>query len=1239
MAQHLSIRVPWKDNGYDGFVCDKPCYNNSCLRLKNIAENRNDEREATLAGCSMSNCTEALTCISEGGAFMSPHSYSKTSIHPYKKNNPKTHGHFRETELVYPPFSIPARPFRWTMLRKDNADNIGLLVDMYNIDFDYDREPDLGSWNNWVQDAENQRAIFDRFYHAVLPRKSLVIPYAKQVPFIEDAKRVVMGIGFIDSVTAPPEHDHTNDGKLRSVLWETMVGHSIREDGKDGFLFPYKEMMAYAEKHPEFDIRSITVFAEDEYFDEFSYATEHVSYDAVISVLLQSIKVLGIIKQCIPGNWDECIEWAGARLREVWKDRGAFPGAGMMLYAMGFISGILIAEEVKNTLSDGESFIKKIEQSLAESGKYLSPEIASSINRTEQNAFLNLPKERKALFWLLSRFSLSIWQSSILFNRGYWYYDKKGKEHFQEIHLSCTDAQMLENPYAIYEKTRLLESAFQIPLRNVDMAVYPPKEISMQDPLPEPSFVSAVNDERRIRAIAVSILERQTDAGHTVYPQNKLIVDANELPLDPYCSISADVLSSLTEFFSKEFNPVDMKNGGTAYQLCRIQEFDDVIRPSVDKRVNSANRHQIKEDWDDIVNSAFEEETPLAEIKDKAEYEREIKARNEKSAALKELAEARLSVLTGGAGTGKTTLLALLCKSPKVQSGGILLLAPTGKARVRMSQAMQKQGVGADAKTVAQFLLRNNRYDIFTGRYQLSNQGADDVPQTVIVDECSMLTEEMFGALMQALKKAQRIILVGDPKQLPPIGAGRPFVDLVNSLNKDIPRFPRVGKSYGELTVTHRQHNKDGSDRDDTILAGWYADFDMDLDNDIFARLQSNECGENIKFKSWTTAEELEQRILETIVEETGMSNVDDVDKFDLSLGGEASGEWMNFGGKPEMIESWQILTAYRNNPIMGSSTINRYIHGRYRVAPPAQSAYKKQSTNNILGTDGIIYGDKVINIRNQKTVGYPEKECNNFVANGEVGIVERIWQKPKNKANTHQVRFSSQPFHCYNWYSTVSEDSASDLELAYALTIHKSQGSEFDKVILVIGEPTGLLSRELLYTAMTRQKERLVILYNTEAYHLRNYSSMEYSDIARRFTNLFEKPEIVELKNNFYEAGLIHKTARGELVRSKSEVIIADALYDFGIDYDYEKKLDLGEDGKKSPDFTIEDAESGSKYYWEHCGMMSDAKYRERWERKRAVYEKHDIIEGGNLIVSYDSAEGSIDSQAIRNLIQQYLR
>ena len=86
-----------------------------------------------------------------------------------------------------------------------------------------------------------------------------MIPYAKQVPFIDDAKRVIMGIGYISSIKEPPEHRTEGPGELRSMLWETMLGHTIRDNRENGFLMPYREMMDYAKTHPDFDIRSIII--------------------------------------------------------------------------------------------------------------------------------------------------------------------------------------------------------------------------------------------------------------------------------------------------------------------------------------------------------------------------------------------------------------------------------------------------------------------------------------------------------------------------------------------------------------------------------------------------------------------------------------------------------------------------------------------------------------------------------------------------------------------------------------------------------------------------------------------------------------------------------------------------------------------------------------------------------------------------------------------------------------------
>ena len=144
-------------------------------------------------------------------------------------------------------------------------------------------------------------------------------------------------------------------------------------------------------------------------------------------------------------------------------------------------------------------------------------------------------------------------------------------------------------------------------------------------------------------------------------------------------------------------------------------------------------------------------------------------------------------------------------------------------------------------------------------------------------------------------------------------------------------------------------------------------------------------------------------------------------------------------------------------------------------------------------------------------------------------------------------------------------------LELAYAVTVHKAQGSEFGLCFLVLPKTSRVMSRELLYTALTRQRERIVILHQGDRAELRKFASDYYSETKGRLTNLFVPPELTMLEDRFLEARLIHKSGRGEPMRSKSEVIIADQLAAAGIDYEYEVPLVAPSGSTRWPDFTIE--------------------------------------------------------------------
>lgn len=1218
MPQHISIRVPWHDHDWDGTVCTDPTTNNACLRLSNIAKNRDDKAEAEICGQCMADHVEDLSCIGEGACFMSPREIVKTTVHPYKKNkkNESTHGHFLPTDVTYPAYSFPGRPFAWTM-----KENIEQWKYVYNIDYQSEREPKLNFDNPWVQEGRNQKAIFDYFYGDVVENESLCIAYAKQVPFVEDTRRVIIAIGHITKIIPAVEHKHTNANSLRSMTWETMICHSIRENHEDGFVIPYRRMMRYAEEHPDFNMASITVFAPDDAFDQFSYATEHVSYDVVIDVIQSCIKAFSIINECLDEDYTNVLEWLNNELLKVWEDRGAFPGLGSMLCALGIQQGIIIAKRIHETLENNCDIWTRLDELIACPEDYLEPLLAKTIPKILQKTWKKMPVERKILFQLFSRFSLNIEQANILFNER----KKNG--------IDCTDRDIIENPYIIYEQTRLKKDSLCVSLKTVDRAVFPVPSILQKYPLEAPMSLTSDNDERRIRAIAVAVLENEASNGNTMLPCNMMTDKIQEMILDPQCKVTQDMLNAISKFLSKEILCREMKDGTEYYKLVRVDEFDKVIESRIKKRLG-AKTLSMNVDWRNLLDEKFG--------KGKLDSDEE-RARCEKAAVLNELARSRIGVLVGGAGTGKTTVLSVLCNQPDIKAGGVLLLAPTGKATVRLSDSMGDNAKNFTALNVAQFLVKSKRFDWYDMRYKLSDYDYRDVPETVIVDEASMLTEEMFGALMQALKSAKRIIFVGDPNQLPPIGAGRPFVDLISLLRLELKTdvFPKVCNCYGELTVNRRQNSD--KVRLDVQLAGLFANEEEVADDGVIAEIVKGNDG-NISIVKWSDKDDLEEKLLQIMARETGMTDVDDQEGFDLSLGGEKLGNYIYFNnGCAKYADKWQILAPVRNMP-QGVMNINRMIHLRYRerLLDVSKRYGQLQRIPKALGPENIVYGDKVINVINTSDKkAWPQSGGRNYIANGEVGIACSCYFT-KGDHKYLKVEFLSQKGFLYSYAKEDFDDEIANapLELAYALTVHKSQGSQFDTVILVLAEPCRIISRELLYTALTRQVEKIIILYNQEPYHLLKYSSEENSDIAKRFTDLFAdvfpdmRPQIVQVGNQFYEEKLIHKTIRGELVRSKSEVIIANALYNHNLDYVYEPELVL--EGKVyRPDFKIEDADTGDVWYWEHCGMMDNPKYKKFWENKKAFYKKNGIEEDKNLIVTYDE-DGAFDSQKLEEIIKK---
>jgi hypothetical protein len=1147
--------------------------------------------------------------------------------HPYASFS-EEHAHLRPVPFRHPEYSAATIPFRWV-----SREDAWQLAEEHDLDVDPAREP-MDGWlerNNWVQDHTNQRALLDAFFGAIEPERSLCFFYVKQSPMVDDADRVLVGAGRVLSIGEPIEYRYPDGSldKIRSYVWDRAVQHSIRPGFHDGFLLPYQELLERAEDDQTLDLRACTALPPEDRRREFSYAGEHVTHDGAIAALLACREALEYAKQSVSVPIASMLTWIDARLGELWRLRGPSPGLGSALIAFGMQHGNFLALELSAMLGENEDPFPLLDRVMDGSAPF-SEKGESYITRTKRDQWIAIRErrpDRRRLLELMSRFELTPEQATRLYV----------VEERERMLPDLTDAQILANPYLLFEEDRV--SKEPISIWTVDRGVFPSSIVRAAHPLPEPSMVDDPTDPRRVRALAIHALEVAARDGHTLQPRSSVVRAIRELALDPPAPVEADLMELLEESFVARVLVTEMGTGDVAYQLDRLDETSRVIRSFVQRRASGV-RHDVDASW----RKLLDDELRSSGANDALEE----RAREEKAAALAELAESRASVLIGPAGTGKTTLLKILVHHPAIAAGGVLLLAPTGKARVRMQMATTHA-----AQTLAQFLVPTGRYDTSTQTYLIKGEGKFDGAKTVIVDEASMLTEEMLASLIDGLKGVDRFVLVGDPRQLPPIGAGRPFFDIVEQLRPETieAKFPRVGPGYAELTVRRRHI---GEVREDVQLADWFSGQPLGAGEDeILGRMLEEDNTPTLRFVPWESADELRDLVLDTLVDEIDdISSRDDVLGFELSLGGSEFGGRAYFrrGETAERSESWQILSPVKGLT-HGVRDLNRLIQTTFRAQTISWARQPRfRRIPKPMGPESIVYGDKVMNVRNHNTDRvYPTQGAINYIANGEIGIVVGQYKAKDAKWRGSpwklQVEFSSQPGFAYDFSrKQLQEEGTPMLELAYAVTVHKAQGSEFGLCFLVLPRTSRVLSRELLYTALTRQRDRIVILHQGDRSELRRFASDYFSETKRRLTNLFVPPRLTAIQDRFLEERLIHKSSRGEPMRSKSEVIIADQLAAAGIDYEYEVPLVAPDGSTRWPDFTIEDADTGRTVYWEHCGLLGVPEYDERWARKQAWYRTQGIVsdEGSEpgaahlLVVTEDDERGGISSQAIKELIEK---
>ena len=1187
--KHISIRVPWHDSDWNGCVCKAPACNTFCKVLPRIAMARSNADCTNPAAdwCALPQ-NEWPVCAGENSGFMNPHSYEKEFRHVYAKSyNPAArHSVLLPTKIEIPPYAALAVPFRYMTL-----DFQSWISERHPEFHPVEQAPFPTAW---LYGADRQVDILSWFRRQIVANESMCVFYCKHGnPVDDEGRRMIVGMGDVTYVDPLRYYDTRAD--YTYPMWELLMQHSIRPTLSEsrGFLLPYNEYLALdddmvrrktgltkEEALDEIKITLDTLGNCQRIADELSYGCEFVSNQSMLIILENARRALEAVVRhgLVGGDWLLQLRWISDSMAKVKQSISPFPSFAECLKAIGVNYAYLIEQDIKQAGCGTKDnpwtyFQKMMDGSLTVPGAAYSAELP-----LYRKSWAYRSVQGKKVLELLSRFELD----ADVISR---YADD-----------SSMYERLLANPYIVSE-TCALNYDNRVTTATIDQGVIRDVDIQGENVPEAPSVVETKIDERRLRSLTIERLCRALDDGDTLlsiheledYVGDTLAGDGSRLKLP------SDFFHTLRGFFSEELSYIPDDNP-RALQLKDYRKMEDWLSSRLAGRAAAAVRQKPAEDW---------EARAKASPHYNPDNENSREATRQQIEALKMMAERKLSVLTGGAGTGKTTVVNTFLSCDQIRREGVLLLAPTGKARVRLAE----MGNGIEAKTIAQFLVQQDFYDA-ERMMACDNPGGRQYGSVgnVIIDECSMITTRDMYVLFKALdlSKINRLILIGDPCQLPPIGAGRPFADLCSRLqNREI--TPVLDAAITSLETVVRTITTGESDI--LTLASWFSNKKPRKGADeIFTKMISGKLDGDLRVATWTDESDLEACVKDVLCSELGCSPSELASAIQHKLG---TADPRRLAYTPGSVESLQVLTPVLN-PIWGSRHLNECMQ---------QWAATKAKESVQFSTQTIYAKDKIMQLKNER-VG--ERQ----LSNGQIGFVYDIRDKVAGMV------YVGIPGKAFGKYGVKGEDAASPIELAYAITIHKSQGSDFNTVVLVLPKTGRILSRELIYTALTRAKEKLILLVQDGVQWLWDKTKPQASILAQRNSNMFGRLAARDSRATVpYADALIHRTKDAKLmVRSKSEVIIANELISAGIEFRYEEMLER--DGHRAlPDFSFED-HSGEIIIWEHLGMLTVPEYKASWEKKLKHYNSIGYTEGVNLFTTRDHDNGSIDSTEIMETI-----
>lgn len=1192
--KHLTLRVAWHDNKWNGAICKDPENNTYCSGFNSLLSERirrrkdeNMEMEIANKGKSLNEIDYLPPC------FWSVNLFGKDPIKA-KHDNPAAPS-LKPIEEELPARSMYSWPFAvsFTRTKKENQES-----------------------GAYPKNLEETR--IPRFNAKIYEGKSIAFMYAKfSNPITEEEQQyLVVGAGLVDRKQEASEIPHfgpkeeiekiksrpQSNFKYRnfpSMNWAMQF--SFEEYST--IRMPYHE---YLEKAEEVNDEAKDTFmdnikvaiSEPELEWCFKYVAMDIGDDETIYVLTKMRKALlsckddGVLSR---EDMQERIEKVEGLLGLAWETRLYFPG-------FTAISRVLLNQtnEPKFPLEQFYEDFKLVEDRDEEALKAILKNPASSSWAKKYQSQINELKDRLDQ----RNFSLDEFLTLSMLNLKPFQFERvlKGKlelpndwfRDFDQVKSSHNVSNIIENPYLLYEDYDYWPDSHDdvygeeldapIDLFKIDIAYFPDTRfVSRTDLQRNIKFV----DKRRIRALILRHLKTLENTGDCFTTAEKLQEVVANYPLyyeaGSEYALPENFFYPLTAEYANHFQEEPKKivlleeNDTMYYYLSKVYDAEKFIEKSISELLHSPKNNEVFPELDNYISSS------VSKLQSKIgnAFEADLFT-DERKELFTNIFKERLFVVAGSAGSGKSyEVLKIIQHLEQEENQKYLLLTPTGKAALRLSS--DKDFTNVTAFTIDKFIndVKNRKI----------KQQEIRTFKNVIVDESSMVDLLKFQRLLEIFNFSEpsfkRLILIGDPNQLPAIGYGRILADIINYLS--------TNQEYQNNFIQLESNCRSELVENDVLrlAEAFKVNVKDEIDADLKRKFDNKETHISTGFRAryWSNKDELYDTLGEEFTLLTKELDGDLNNKlnqvFGLNMNGDIVEDQVD-------VENFQILSPYHSQ-YSGTSKINDYIQSNFRKKEPFD-----------LRKNQFKQSDKLIRTKNY----YEDKKL--ILSNGTLGFIKKDSiekfhyeaQDGLNEISFYDIRNAEQEF----------------FELAYAITIHKSQGSGFNHLFLVLPARYGLLSKELIYTALTRTKQSITLFIQTTEDEKKSVldRALERSFSASRKTSL-----LLDKPYRFYDL----EPEPGVFVESRIELLIyhllmkkRDELGKTKFNFDYEVKPIVNEKVVNiKTDFTV--YVNNKTWYWEHLGLLTQKKYSRTWkELKTNTYKEAGIWDS---IITTDERNG----------------